>query len=113
MEQPLQLDQGRLVSAWKERLPSFMDEGESYTVQADESDRKSLLIHFNAAGHQDYELDFRCTYVDSREVAVSLVDVEKAGRSTDEHSAAVQQLAQKYTRQIHECAQALKPVTQP
>lgn len=113
MDQQLQLDQQQLVSAWQERLPSFMDHGESYAVQGDEADRKSLLIHFNAAGHQDYALDFRCTYVDSREVAVNLIDVEKAGRSTDEHNAAVQQLAQKYTRQIHECAQALKDVTNP
>ncbi|AKG36962.1 hypothetical protein [Paenibacillus durus] len=111
MDQQLQLDQQQLVSAWQERLPSFMDDGDSYTVQADEGDKKSLLIHFNAAGRQKYTLDFRCTYVDSREVAVNLVDVERDGLHTDEYTDAVQQLAQRYTRQIHECAQALKPLT--
>ncbi|BCG56655.1 hypothetical protein [Paenibacillus sp. URB8-2] len=113
MDQQLQLDQQQLVSAWQERLPSFMDDGDSYSVQADEADRKSMLIHFNAAGRQSYSLDFRCTYVDSREVAVDLVDVERAGLHTDERTDAVQQLAQRYTRQIHECAQALKDVTNP
>ncbi|MDT3429028.1 hypothetical protein J2Z22_004624 [Paenibacillus forsythiae] len=111
MDQQLQLDQQRLVSAWEEHLPSFMKDGGSFTVQADEGDPKSLLIHFNAAGRQHYSLDFRCTYVDSREVAVSLIDVEQAGQHTDERTDAVQQLAQRYTRQIHECAQALKKLT--
>ncbi|QWU16373.1 hypothetical protein SAMN04487895_12929 [Paenibacillus sophorae] len=111
MDQQLQLDQQQLVSAWQERLPSFMNEGDSYTVQADEGDQKSLLIHFNASGRQNYTLDFRCTYVDSREVAVNLIDVERAGQHTDERTDAVQQLAQRYTRQIHECAQELKGLT--
>lgn len=113
MDQQLQVDQQQLVSAWQERLPSFMDDGDSYSVQADQADRKSLLIHFNAAGRQDYSLDFRCTYVDSREVAVDLLDVEQAGLHTDERTDAVQQLAQRYTRQIHECAQDLKDLTNP
>lgn len=112
MDQQLQLDQNSLVSAWKERLPEMMNEGDSFTVQGDEADKQSLRIHFNAAGRQAYSLDFRCTYVDSREVAVDLIDVEKSGRHTDERTDEVQLLAQQYTRQIHECAQALKGLTQ-
>ncbi|GGG09985.1 hypothetical protein GCM10010912_63000 [Paenibacillus albidus] len=111
MNHELQLDQHSLVSAWQEQLPALMDKGESFTVQADAADQHSLLVHFNAAGRQGYSLDFRCTYVDSREVAVDLLDVEQDGRHTDERSDAVQQLAQRYTRQIHECAQALHKLT--
>ncbi|MFC3750646.1 hypothetical protein [Paenibacillus sp. GCM10012306] len=113
MNRDMQLDQQQLVSAWQERLPALMEDGDSFTVQGDAADCSSLLIHFNAAGHQHYSLDFRCTYVDSREVAVNLIDVEQAGRHIDEHTDAVQGLAQQYTRQIHECAQALKDLTNP
>ncbi|MBY0014334.1 hypothetical protein [Paenibacillus typhae] len=113
MNREMQLDQNTLISAWQERLPALMQDGDSFSLQGDAADQNSLLIHFNAAGHQAYSLDFRCTYVDSREVAVDLVDVEQAGRHTDERTDAVQQLAQKYTRQIHECAQALQNLTNP
>lgn len=113
MNRQLQMDQQSLVTAWQERLPALMEDGDSFSVQGDEADRNSLLIHFNAAGRQAYSLDFRCTYVDSREVAVNLVDVEQDGRHTDERAGAIQQLAQQYTRQIHECAQALQGLTNP
>ncbi|MRN57310.1 hypothetical protein [Paenibacillus monticola] len=113
MNRQLELDQHSLVSAWQERLPALLEDGDSFIVQGDEADRNSLLIHFNAAGRQAYSLDFRCTYVDSREVAVDLVDVEQSGRHTDKRSDAVQLLAQQYTRQIHECAQALQGLTNP
>lgn len=113
MNQEMQVDQNTLVSAWQERLPALMDNGDSFSLQGDAANPNSLLIHFNAAGHQAYSLDFRCTYVDSREVAVDLIDVEQDGRHTDERTDAVQQLAQRYTRQIHECAQALQSLTNP
>lgn len=113
MNRQLQLDQQNLVSAWQERLPALMHDGDSFSVQGDAADQNSLMIHFNAAGHQAYSLDFRCTYVDSREVAVDLLDAELDGRHTDERTDAVQQLAQRYTRQIHECAQALQDLTNP
>ncbi|MEK5024989.1 MULTISPECIES: hypothetical protein [Paenibacillus] len=113
MNRQLQLDQQSLVTAWQERLPALMEDGDSFSVQGDAADQNSLLIHFNAAGRQDYSLDFRCTYVDSREVAVNLIDAEQSGRHTDERTDAVQLLAQQYTRQIHECAQALQDLTNP
>ncbi|WP_342563743.1 hypothetical protein NST84_00445 [Paenibacillus sp. FSL R7-0345] len=113
MNREMQLDQNTLISAWQDRLPALMKDGDSFSLQGDAADRNSLLIHFDAAGHQAYSLDFRCTYVDSREVAVNLIDVEQSGLHTDERSDAVQQLAQKYTRQIHECAQALQSLTNP
>lgn len=113
MNRQLQLDQNSLVSAWQEQLPALMESGDSFSLQGDAADQNSLLIHFNAAGHQGYSLDFRCTYVDSREVAVNLVDVEQGNNHADERTDAVQQLAQRYTRQIHECAQALQDLTNP
>ncbi|WP_379137503.1 hypothetical protein [Paenibacillus sp. sgz500958] len=113
MERQLNLDQNSLVAAWNEKLPTLMNDGDSFNVQADEADKQSLLIHFNAAGRQDYSLDFRCTYVDSREVAVDLMDVQQAEQHVDERSESVQLLAQQYTRQIHECAQALQGLTNP
>ncbi|AIQ33276.1 MULTISPECIES: hypothetical protein [Paenibacillus] len=113
MDRQLEVDQHNLVSAWQERLPALMEDGDSFNVLADEGDPNSLLIHFNAAGRQGYSLDFRCKYVDSREVAVDLLDVEQSGIHIDEHSDAVQLLAQQYTRQIHECAQALQNMTNP
>ncbi|AIQ44553.1 hypothetical protein R70723_00430 [Paenibacillus sp. FSL R7-0273] len=113
MNRDMQLDQNTLVSAWQERLPELMKDGDSFSLQGDAADPSSLLIHFNAAGHQAYSLDFRCTYVDSREVAVNLIDVEQSGRPADERNDAVQQLAQQYTRRIHECAQALQNLTNP
>lgn len=113
MDRQLQVDQQSLVSAWQERLPALMEDGDSFSVQGDAADQNSLLIHFNAAGRQGYSLDFRCTYVDSREVAVNLLDAEQDGRVTDERTDAVQLLAQQYTRQIHECAQALQGLTNP
>lgn len=113
MNRELQVSQEQLISAWQERLPALMNTGDSFTVQGDAANDQSLLIHFNAAGHQEYSLDFRCTYVDSREVAVDLIDVEQGGWHADERNEAVQLLAQQYTRQIHECAQALQDVTNP
>lgn len=113
MDRQLQVDQQSLVSAWQERLPELMENGDSFSVQGDAANQNSLLIHFNAAGRQGYSLDFRCTYVDSREVAVDLLDAEQAGVHADEQLDAVQLLAQQYTRQIHECAQALQGLTNP
>ena len=113
MDRQMHLDQESLVSAWKEQLPALMKDGDSFTVQADEADDQTLRIHFNAAGRQKYSLDFRCTYVDSREVSVDLIDVEKSGHQIDERTDVVQELAQQYTRQIHECAQALQGLTNP
>jgi hypothetical protein len=113
MDRQLEVDQHSLVSAWHERLPTLMEAGDSFNVLADNGDPSSLLIHFNAAGHQGYSLDFRCKYVDSREVAVDLLDVEQSGIHIDEYNDAVQLLAQQYTRQIHECAQSLQNLTNP
>ena len=56
-------------------------------------------------GRQEYSFDFQCTYVDSREVKVDLVDVERDGATTDERNENIQGMVGDYTRHIHECAQ--------
>ena len=77
------------------------------------ADAASLRIHIETAGHTKYSMDFHCTYVDQREVAVQLIDVEADGISVDEHTQIIQDLAEDYVRHIHECAQALQEVTNP
>ncbi|MDP4099249.1 hypothetical protein OIN60_21255 [Paenibacillus sp. P96] len=111
MNKELQIDQQRLVEAWQERLPTFIGPGDKAQISADEADPKALRIHIESEGRQMYSFDFICAYVDSREVKVSLVDVESGGRTIDERSDMIQQLADDYTRHIHQCAQALQQLT--
>lgn len=107
----LDIDQQQLADAWRSTLPSCIMDGDRAAVLPDESDSKSLRITIDTAGHQMYSFDFKVTYVDSREVQVTLIDVEKDNRTVDERTDIIQQLVQDYTRHIHECAQALKELT--
>lgn len=107
----LNMDQDQLVAAWKRVLPTTMNSTDSITVKADNADPNAVRIHVATAGHSMYTFDFNCTYVDSREVKVELVDVEKAGQTVDERGPVVQELTEDYIRSIHECAQALHELT--
>lgn len=107
----LKLNQSRLVAAWQRTLPTTLDSTDKVEVKADESDRKAIRIWIAAAGHSMYTFDFKCTYVDSREVKVELVDVEKEGLHVNEDSKLIQDLIKDYIRDIHECAQALDQLT--
>jgi len=107
----LKIDQDRLVAAWGRMLPITMNSTDNVTVKADEADPKAVRIHINTAGHNMYSFDFLCTYVDSREVKVDLVDAERAGQHIDERGEPVQELVEDYVRNIHECAQALQELT--
>jgi len=111
MDKELRVDQSQLVDAWQAQLPAVLASSDQALVKADEADPKSIRIHIDTAGRQAYSFDFECVYVDSREVKVSLVDVERDGRSVDERTETIQALAQDYTRHIHECAQALQQIT--
>jgi len=113
MNRELNIDQHQLVQAWQERLPELLHPGDHSLVAADGADGKALRIHIDANGRQSYSLDFACTYVDSREVQVQLVDVERDGQTIDERGDYVQELADHYTRHIHQCAQALQQITNP
>ncbi|WP_438447521.1 hypothetical protein [Gorillibacterium sp. sgz5001074] len=107
----LNVEQNKLVAAWKRVLPTTMNSTDAVTVQADEADPSAVRIHVATAGHSMYTFDFKCTYVDSREVKVELVDVEKAGQTVDERGPMIQELTGDYVRNIHECAQALHELT--
>jgi hypothetical protein len=107
----LTLDQDRLVAAWNRVLPTTMNSTDTVTVEADGANPRAVRIHVATAGHSMYTFDFVCTYVDSREVKVELVDVEKADQTVDERGGTIQELTEDYVRNIHECAQALQELT--
>lgn len=107
----MQLDIHELVDAWRRELPNLLNEGDSVEVNMDGANDQVMRIHIQVAGHTQYALDFTCTYLDSREVQVELVDVEKDNQSVDEHTEVIQSLTEDYVRHIHECAQVLKSVT--
>ncbi|CAM3115892.1 hypothetical protein PASE110613_17320 [Paenibacillus sediminis] len=111
MDQRIQVDQHQLAEAWQQTLPDTLQPGDRAQVKADEANPQGLRIHIDTAGHTHYSFDFECAYLDSREVHVNLVDVERDGRTIDERSEHIQQLAEDYTRHIHECAQTLHYLT--
>lgn len=101
----------RLLQAWREMLPKLLQPGDGHEIHLDATNPNCLLIHIAVAGHSMYSLDFRCEYVDDREVRVDLVDVQQGSRHIDERNETVQQLIEDYVRHIRECAQQLQPVT--
>ncbi|KRE40118.1 hypothetical protein [Paenibacillus sp. Soil522] len=107
----LQLNQENLADAWRQTLPETLNSADRCKVLPDEADSKSLRVTIDSAGHQMYSFDFKVTYVDSREVRVEFIDVEKDKISVDERGEITQQLIQDYTRHLHECAQALHRLT--
>ncbi|QHT58735.1 hypothetical protein GXP70_01245 [Paenibacillus lycopersici] len=107
----LSINQQELTAAWQRTLPDTMQKADRAEVMADEADPKALRVTIHTAGHQMYSFDFKVTYVDSREIQTTLVDVEKDGKSIDERTDIIQQLVEDYTRHIHECAQALHELT--
>ncbi|WP_442602522.1 hypothetical protein [Paenibacillus sp. KN14-4R] len=100
-----------LAHAWAIELPKHMPNSDHAKVWPDESDDQTLRVHMTNAGRSSYTFDFKCTYVDSREVKVDLVDVERDQVHIEEHSDIVQELIQNDVRHIHECAQALRDIT--
>lgn len=107
----LTVDTRRLAEAWNETLPLLVGPSDKATVLPDERDEGVLLIHIATAGRSKYNFDFKCTYVDSREVKVELVDAERGHDQTDERAEIAQSLIEDYIRHIHECAQRLKGLT--
>lgn len=100
-----------LLAAWKRTLPGYLGPGDHVTVRKDGTDDHSLAITIEVAGRSGYSFDFKCTYLDEREVRVELVDAEKGDRQADERSERTQELIGDIVRHIHECAQALHSVT--
>ncbi|MCD1260922.1 hypothetical protein B5M42_019140 [Paenibacillus athensensis] len=107
----LNLDQARLVEAWKTALPQALEQGDEGRVWADAADPASLRVHIITQGRSGYSFDFKVTYVDSREIHVELADVQQGTQHIDERTDIVQTLIDDYIRHIHECAQILQQVT--
>jgi hypothetical protein len=100
-----------LAQAWNETLPLMLNPSDKATVAADEKYPDVLNIHITTAGHSMYSFDFKCTYVDPREVKVEVIDVEQDNITVDERKDRIQSLIEDYIRHIHECAQRLKGLT--
>lgn len=107
----LRIDPQQLADAWQRTLPRTMNVSDRCVVLRDEADDKALRVTIHSAGHTGYEFDFKVTYVDSREVKVELIDVEKDNVTVDERTDIIQQLIDDYKRHLHECAQALQQLT--
>lgn len=107
----LPIDKQTLAQAWQNTLPNFLNTADECSVQADAKFDDALLIHIANNGRSHYSADFRLQYMDEREVKVDLLDVEKGNTSVDEQTEHVQELVETYVRNIHECAQELKGLT--
>lgn len=101
-----------LLAAWRRTLPETLDnEAASVQIEKDDTHSDKLLIHVTMSGRNQYTLDFSCVYLDTREVQVECIDAAKANRSVDVHADHIQDMIKQVTRDIHECAQALHPIT--
>jgi hypothetical protein len=105
------IDQNQLVQAWSRVMPTVLNASDRAEVKADEADPNAIWVHIATAGHSGYSFDFKCTYVDSREVKVEFIDVEQLGLHVDERTEIIQTLIEDYVRHIHECAQQLHALT--
>jgi hypothetical protein len=109
-QEPVQVDQN-LVNAWNRTLPELLNSSDSVDVKRDPLDPHALQIFIQVAGRTKYGLQFKCEYVDDREVDVHLISAHKGCGCADEESDVVEKLAEEYIRHIHECAQALQTIT--
>lgn len=107
----LAVDNKTVAKVWQEQLPSILNEADKCEVIADEGDPNALRVNIVTAGRTGYSFDFKVTYVDSREIEVQLVDVEKDGNHVDEHTEIIQTLIEDHVRHMHECAQTVKNTT--
>jgi hypothetical protein len=107
----LTVPQQDLVEAWKRTLPERLTEGDTAEIYPDGTDPRAFQVHIKTAGRQMMEFDFSVQYVDSREIAIQLIDVEKDGQTVDERADIIQQLIGDYRRHLHETAQALHHYT--
>jgi hypothetical protein len=105
------IDQDQLVKEWQTTLPNTLNSTDQARIRADGANPLSLLVHIATAGHTGYTFDFKVTYIDSREISVELMDVEKDQVHVDERTEIIQNLIEDYVRHIHECAQVLHKVT--
>ncbi|CAM3457244.1 hypothetical protein [Marinicrinis lubricantis] len=107
----LSVNRNELVGAWQRILPEMLNESDECNIILDQADPDCLRITIETAGHSKYSFDFKCTYMDEREVKVELVDVEQDGVHVDERQEIIQSLIEDYVRHIHECAQSVQQLT--
>lgn len=108
--QAIKVDQN-LIDAWNQALPGILHSTDSADVKADSLDPHTLRIFIQTAGHTKYAFEFKCRYVDDREVNVHLMNAHKGIGCAEEATEVVEDLADDYIRHIHECAQALQSLT--
>ncbi|WP_166243458.1 hypothetical protein [Paenibacillus turpanensis] len=105
------VSQQELVQAWENTLPLLLNPGDKCVVRPDERDPQALMVTIETEGRSMYSFDFRCTYVDDREVQVEFLDVERGGIHVAENTEIIQNLIEDYVRHFHECAQRLHALT--
>lgn len=110
-EDKLTLPQSELVQRWQHELQQHLKNGDQAEVRADLAHPNGLQVTIRSAGRQKYEFDFNIRYVDSREIDIGLVDVERDDQHVNEGSDVIQELIADYRRHLHECAQTLQPYT--
>ncbi|GED15151.1 hypothetical protein [Aneurinibacillus migulanus] len=109
----MSVNRDELLAAWQQALPSTFKQTDKVEVIADPLDQDALRIHVNTAGHNHYEFEYICRYVDPREVQVTLRDIQHMGATVYDPTLDIQNLSEEYTRNIHECAQTLHSLTNP
>lgn len=109
----LTIPQNELTKAWRDMLPKRLAPGDRAEVLPDEADPRAMRVHIETAGRTMMSFDFAVRYVDSREIAIELIDAESDGQSVDERNDVMQGLIRDYRRHLHECAQALHDLTSP
>jgi hypothetical protein len=112
-QESMSVPRDQLVAAWQQTLPSTFKSTDKVEVKADLLDQNAFRIHVNTAGHSHYEFEYKCEYVDPREVKVTLLNIQRGGDNILEPTLDIQILSDEYIRNIHECAQALHPLTNP
>lgn len=112
-QEPISVDPHQLVTAWQQTLPSTFKSTDKVEVTTDTLDQGALRIHVNTAGHSHYEFEYKCKYVDPREVNVTLLNIQRAGDTIVDPTLDIRNLSDEYIRNIHECAQTLHSITHP
>lgn len=107
----LHVDQQQLVDAWRETLTKLLKDGDHLEVMSDQSNSDAIRIHIDMAGRSQLSFDFKCTYVDDREVKVELMAAQQGTDAIDERDEQIQAYIKEYVRHLHETAQAVQTLT--
>ncbi|GEN34769.1 hypothetical protein [Aneurinibacillus sp. UBA3580] len=112
-ETSMSVEREQLLTAWQQALPATFKPTDKVEVYNDPLVQDALHIHINTAGHNHYEFEYRCRYIDPREVQVTLLNIQREGDTVINPTPDIRNLSEEYMRNIHECAQTLHPLTNP